>query len=150
MKFDLVPDATGRRTLSLRVQAPADDRNPADNVREADIEIVDRKTHVLLLADGPMREYQFLRNQLYRDRYTTVDVLLQSGKPGMSQEAKKILDDFPSTARGDVRLRLHRGLRPRLETAEGRPNRVAGKVGRRAGRRLDRHGRAGRRLQRPR
>ena len=44
-----------------------------------------------------MREYQFLRNQLYRDRYTTVDVLLQSGKPGMSQEAKKILDDFPST-----------------------------------------------------
>ena len=44
-----------------------------------------------------MREYQFLRNQLFRDRYTTVDVLLQSGRPGMSQEARKILDDFPAT-----------------------------------------------------
>jgi len=97
VKFDLVPHAIGRRTLSLRIQTPEGDSNLNDNVREADIEIVDRKTHVLLLADGPMREYQFLRNQLYRDRYTTVDVLLQSGKPGMSQEAKKLLDDFPST-----------------------------------------------------
>jgi len=44
-----------------------------------------------------MREYHFLRNQLYRDHSTTVDVLLQSGKSGMSQEAQKILDDFPAT-----------------------------------------------------
>jgi hypothetical protein len=97
VKFELTPDATGSRTLTLRVQTPEGDRNPADNVREADIEIVDRKTRVLLFADGPMREYQFLRNQLYRDRYTTVDVLLQSGTPGISQEARKILDDFPAT-----------------------------------------------------
>ena len=78
VKFDLVPEAAGRRTLCVRILAPAGDRNPADNSREADIEIVDRKSHVLLLADGPMREYQFLRNQLFRDRYTTVDVLLQA------------------------------------------------------------------------
>ncbi len=97
VKFDLVPGSTGRRTLSLQIKTPEGDTNAADNIREADIEIVDRKAHVLLLADGPMREYQFLRNQLYRDRYTAVNVLLQSGKPGMSQEAKKLLDDFPST-----------------------------------------------------
>ena len=97
VKFELTPDAPGRRTLTLRVLPPAGDRNPADNSREADIEIVDRKNRVLLLADGPMRDYQFLRNQLFRDRYTTVDVLLQSGKPGISQEANKTLDDFPTT-----------------------------------------------------
>jgi hypothetical protein len=97
VKFDLVPDASGRRTLSVRVLAPAGDRNSADDLREADVEIVDRKNHVLLLADGPMREFQFLRNQLFRDRYTAVDVLLQSGKPGMSQEATKTLDGFPTT-----------------------------------------------------
>jgi len=97
VKFDLVPDAVGRRTLCVRIQAPPNDRNPADNFRETDIEIVDRKNHVLLLADGPMRDYQFLRSLLFRDRYTSVDVLLQSGKQGMSQEAKKILNDFPAT-----------------------------------------------------
>jgi hypothetical protein len=62
---------------------------------------VDRKNHVLLLAGGAMRDYQFLRNLLYRDRYTSVDVLVQSAPPGISQEAKKILDDFPST-RGEM------------------------------------------------
>ena len=98
VKFDLVPAATGRHTITLQVQPPPGDRNPNDNAREADIEIVDHKSHVLLLADGPMREYQFLRNMLFRDRYTTVDVLLQSGRPGLSQEATKILDDFPATA----------------------------------------------------
>ena len=118
VKFELTPDAPGRRTLTLRVLPPEGDRNPADNSREADIEIVDRKNHVLLLADGPMREYQFLRNQLFRDRYTTVDVLLQSGKPGMSQEASKTLDDFPRHPRGDVRLRLRRGA----STPIGRPS----------------------------
>ena len=114
VKFDLVPDAAGRRTLCVRIQAPAEDRNPADNSREADIEIVDRKTHVLLLADGPMREYQFLRNQLFRDRYTTVDVLLQSGRPGMSQEASEDPRRFPGHPPGDVGLRLRGGLRSEL------------------------------------
>jgi len=101
VKFELSPKASSRRTLTLCIEAPAGDRNPNDNSREADIEIIDRKNHVLLLADGPMREYQFLRNQLHRDRSTTVDVLLQSSRPGVSQEAAKILDDFPTT-RGEM------------------------------------------------
>jgi len=35
------------------------------NEREAEVEVVDRKTRVLLFASGPMRDYQFLRNQLH-------------------------------------------------------------------------------------
>ncbi len=97
VKFDLTPEAPGRRTLCFRIQAPPEDRNLADNLREADVEIVDHKNHVLLLAGGPMREYQFLRSQLFRDRSTTLDVLLQSGRPGMSQEAQKLLVNFPAT-----------------------------------------------------
>ena len=64
---------------------------------EAEIEIVDRKSHVLLLAGGPMREYQFLRTLLFRDHFTTVDVLLQTAQDNISQEATKILNEFPST-----------------------------------------------------
>jgi hypothetical protein len=97
VKFERTPDAPGRRTLCFRIQPPPNDRNPTDNLREADIEIVGRKNHVLLLAGGPTREYHFLRNQLFRDHSTKVDVLLQSGGQGMSQEADKIVDEFPST-----------------------------------------------------
>jgi hypothetical protein len=97
VKFDLVSDTPGRRTLTLKVLPPDGDRNATDNVRETDVEIVDRKNRVLLIAGGAMREYQFLRNLLYRDRYSTVDVLLQASPAGISQEARKILDDFPTT-----------------------------------------------------
>ena len=96
VRFELVPEGLGRYTLTLRVHPPAGDRSLADKSREADIEIIDRANRVLLLADGPMREYQYLRTQLFRDHSTTVNVLLQSGKPGMSQDAHKILDDFPN------------------------------------------------------
>ena len=45
-----------------------------------------------------MRDYQYLRNQLFRDKTMTVDVLLQTAQPGISQESNEILEQFPSTA----------------------------------------------------
>lgn len=98
VKFDLTPAETGRRTLRFAVRPPSADRNPVDNQQEADVEIVDRKTRVLLFAGGPSREYQFLRNQLRRDKDMIVDVLLQTGSEGISQDAHEILDGFPSDA----------------------------------------------------
>jgi len=95
--IDLVPDRLGRRTLTFRIQAPAADQNPDDNQREADVEIVDHKNQVLLLAGGPGREYQFLRSMLFRDRSVTLDLLLQSARRGASQECRKLLDSFPAT-----------------------------------------------------
>ena len=53
VKFELTPQELGRRTICFRVQDPAGDQNPKDNLREADIEIVDRKNHILLFAGGP-------------------------------------------------------------------------------------------------
>ncbi len=97
VKFELPPETPGRMTLCIRIQPPKNDSNLNDNFREDDVEIVDRKNRVMMLAGGPMREYRFLRNLLYRDRSTTVDVLLQSARPGISQDADKLLDDFPVT-----------------------------------------------------
>jgi hypothetical protein len=97
VKFQVTATEVGRRQVVLRVVPPAAARNPADNQREVDVEIVDRKNHVLLFAGGPSREYQFLKSLLYRDKSTTVDVLLQTAKPGVSQEGAKILDRFPDS-----------------------------------------------------
>ncbi|HLA85846.1 MAG TPA: hypothetical protein VJL29_13735 [Thermoguttaceae bacterium] len=97
VRFELSPKEPGRQTLTLKVKAPPEDRNPGDDRREADVETVDRKDRVLLLAGGPMREYQFLRNLLHRDASVVLDVLLQTARPGVSQEAHRLLDDFPTT-----------------------------------------------------
>ena len=97
VSFDLEPSEPGTFVFKLRVKAPPDDGNPRDNEREAEVEVVDRKTRVLLFASGPMRDYQFLRNQLHRDKTMVVDVLLQTAQTGISQDANAILDGFPST-----------------------------------------------------
>jgi hypothetical protein len=97
VRFELVPAQPGRVTLAARVVAPREDRHAADNRQEADVEIVDRQTRVLLFAGAASREYQFLRNQLRRDKDVQVDVLLQTGSEGVSQDAHRVLEEFPSS-----------------------------------------------------
>lgn len=98
VKFELTPGAVGRRSMTLRAIAPPNDSNAQDNqFGPIDIEIVEQKTRVLIVSGGPSREYIFLRNLLRRDKDVIVDVLLQSAKPGISQDANQILDEFPST-----------------------------------------------------
>lgn len=97
VSFEVEPDSPGRFVYQVRAAAPPDDDNPRDNGRESEMDVVDRQTRVLLLASGPTREYRFLRDQLHRDRTMKCDVLLQTGQPGMSQDADNILDEFPAT-----------------------------------------------------
>lgn len=96
--FRLTAGDVGRLTLEARLASVVGDTYPRDDRRSADVEIVERKTRILLFAGGPGREYQFLRNQLFRDSSVLVDVVLQIAQPGISQDSNKILDEFPTTA----------------------------------------------------
>jgi hypothetical protein len=99
VRFDVPGLATpGRRDLVVRVIPPAADRTPADDRQVAEVEVVDRVTQVLLMAGGPSREYQFMRNVLERDKSVAVDVLLGTAGKGGSQDARRILQAFPATA----------------------------------------------------
>lgn len=97
IEFVIAPEKLGRNTLVLQVLAPKDDINADDNQITADVEVVDRKDRVLLMASGPCRDYRFLRTQIFRDETMTLDVFLQSGQSNISQEADNILGDFPAT-----------------------------------------------------
>ena len=98
VKFEVTPQQAGRRVYQVRIVAPAEDQDARDDTRSASVEIVERQNRVLLLASGPTREFIFLRNLLFRDRETTVDVCLQSGQPGISQDADDLLYEFPKLA----------------------------------------------------
>jgi hypothetical protein len=102
VRFEIEPaaDQVGKREYRLRAKPIERETDTADNQRGAKVEIVDRKDRILLVAGGPMREFIFLRNQLYRDEShaTHVTVLLQSARPGISQEASEIIYEFPQTA----------------------------------------------------
>lgn len=90
----------GRRIFNIRAtpKEGVKEFTMADNEKGLPpIEITDRKTKVLLLAGGPMRDFQFVRNLLYRDRGVETELFLQSGDPEISQEASKVLTKFPET-----------------------------------------------------
>ena len=93
--MQVTPDAVGKRIYSLRVVDENVDRDKSDNQIFTKVQIVDRKSRVLLLAGGPTREYRFLRNMLHRDKDVSIDVLLQTAADGVSQEADDILFDLP-------------------------------------------------------
>lgn len=97
VEFDIEPAAIGRLELEARIVAPPDDQYGDDNRRSAEIDVVETSTKVLLIASGATRDYRFLRNQLKRDRHANVDVWLQMSPPGISQDADKVLEAFPST-----------------------------------------------------
>lgn len=101
VRFDVPGLATpGRRSLVVRVtpqSAASRDDNARDNVQAAEVEVIDRATEVLLMAGGPTREYQFMRNVLKRDESFAVDVLLSTAREGSSQDARAILQAFPQT-----------------------------------------------------
>ena len=95
VEFGFEPVEKGRFLLELSINPHVDDSYNKDNIRRVETEVVDAKTKVLLLASGATRDYRFLRDQLRRDKYASVDVLLQNGLPGISQGADKILNVFP-------------------------------------------------------
>ncbi|PHS14336.1 MAG: hypothetical protein COA78_05890 [Blastopirellula sp.] len=97
--FEVTPEIIGFRSYQLRVFPNSQsDHNEKDNEKQAKVRIIKRKNRVLLIAGGPLREFRFLRNQLYRDKDVELDVYLQSGKPGISQESDKLLFEFPEDA----------------------------------------------------
>ena len=72
-----------------------------DNERRRKIEVTDRRMKVLVISSGPMRDYQFVRNTLFRHSGVESDVWLQSVTDEnigfVSQEAKQLLTKFPAT-----------------------------------------------------
>lgn len=99
--FKQNPATTGSVEYLLRAKtaAKASELSDADNERRKTIRVTDRKTKVLLFAGGPMRDYVFLKNMLFRHKAIEVDVLLQTADPGtaVSQESNKLLFEFPKS-----------------------------------------------------
>ncbi len=96
IQFELLPDSIGRHRWTMQIEASeADDLDLRDNQKSSTVQVVERRSRVLLFAGGPMRDYRFLRNLLYRDATTQVDVLLQTAPPGAAQEASEVLLEFP-------------------------------------------------------
>ncbi len=95
-QFELEPRAVGSWNYVVRLIPVSGDMDARDDSQATEVSVIERKNRVLIFAGGPMREYQFVRNLLFRDRDVESHVLLQSAGKAVSQEAAKILDEFPA------------------------------------------------------
>ncbi len=88
--------------MQVRLKNSRKESNLLDNEIRKTIHILDRKTRILLIASGPMRDYRFVRNMLFRHSSIDLDVWLQTVDPStvgqVSQESNNLLTKFPETA----------------------------------------------------
>ncbi|GAB5405060.1 MAG: hypothetical protein Aurels2KO_32910 [Aureliella sp.] len=96
VEFQLDPRTVGEWDYVVNVIPNKPDADARDNADRRLVEVVQRKTRVLIIAGGPTREYQFVRNLLYRDRDIDSHVFLQTATPMSSQEAQQMLESFPA------------------------------------------------------
>ena len=94
--FELEPRAVGNWTYLVKLIPLTGDMDSRDDVQTTEVAVIERKNRVLIFAGGPTREYQFVRNLLFRDRDVESHVLLQTANKLVSQEARKVLDQFPA------------------------------------------------------
>ena len=87
----------GKYRLAIEIIPPQEDQIPEDNRQQIEVNVVDRKDKVLLFASAPTRDYQFICAQIHRDPTMSVDVYFPWAQAGISQNAEKILDKFPSS-----------------------------------------------------
>jgi hypothetical protein len=99
VEFDQEPKQAGRREYLVRARAtePVAELIATDNEERTTVDVIERKTKVLVIAGGPMRDYQFVRNLLFRDKSIDLHVLLQTAAEGTSQESAQLLGSFPDT-----------------------------------------------------
>ncbi|QDV49200.1 VWA domain-containing protein [Gimesia fumaroli] len=97
VKFERTPSEEGEISYLIRVRGNqlAQDANAMDNELEHSVNVFSRPTRVLVIAGGPMRDYRFARTMLYRHPSIKSDVWLQTAPPGVSQDADKLLYEFP-------------------------------------------------------
>ncbi len=104
LKFEQTPTVAGAVEFYLRARTGGGVRELTgdDNERRKTVNVIDRKMKVLIVAGGPMRDYSFVRNMLYRHKAVDVDVWLQTVIPTtagqVSQESNTLLTAFPATA----------------------------------------------------
>jgi hypothetical protein len=101
VSFEQLENVAGAWEYFVRVRPDQKivELSEGDNERRKSITVVDRKTRVLVIAGGPMRDYRFVRNMLYRHSAIQTDVWLQTADAAgaVSQEANKVLTSFPES-----------------------------------------------------
>jgi uncharacterized membrane protein len=95
--FEYTPRQVGRLVLRVQVDPSARVLRPADGARTIQVQVIDAKARVLLVAGTPTWDYQLLRSLLLRDKNIDLSCWLQSLDLDLQQEGSTPIKDLPAT-----------------------------------------------------
>lgn len=96
LSFERSTLEAGEFEYQVRIDVPGVvETRREDNSGVRQVNVFDRPLKVLVVAGGPMRDFRFAKNTLYRHRAMEVDLWLQTGEVGISQDANDLLFRFP-------------------------------------------------------
>jgi hypothetical protein len=96
-ELQFVPTATGTSDLQIEAVPIAGEIDDKDNIRSAQIAVLDANIRVLYVEGYPRWEYRYLKQELLRDKTIEVSCLLTSADASFAQEGDVPITRFPET-----------------------------------------------------
>src|SRR5207237_10164805 len=90
-------DEIGQLDLVVEAVKQAGEVDDEDNVRTAQLAVLDAKIAVLYVDGYPRWEYRYLKNEMIRDQTVDISCLLTSADPTFAQEGDRPIRRFPES-----------------------------------------------------
>jgi uncharacterized membrane protein len=87
----------GTRDVAVEAVKQPGELDDDDNVRTAQVSVLDAKIAVLYVEGYPRWEYRYLKNEMIRDKTVDISCLLTSADAGFAQEGDKPIRRFPES-----------------------------------------------------
>ncbi len=89
VELSFKPDKIGTLDLQAIAEKQIGEIDTKDNVRPAQIAVLDAKINVLYVDGYPRWEYRYIKNEMLRDKSVNISCLLTSADPSFAQEGDK-------------------------------------------------------------
>ncbi len=89
------PQSVGPVDVVVEADKQAVEVDEEDNIRTAQVEVLDAKINVLYVDGYPRWEYRYIKNEMIRDQTVDISCLLTSADPDFRQEGDKPITRFP-------------------------------------------------------
>lgn len=97
VSFAPKPEQAGRFRYTVSVPVLAEEIIDSDNRRSANVQVLDQKLRILLIAGGPSWDYRMVRTLLTRDATVDLSCWLQSLSANLRQDGTTTIDHLPVT-----------------------------------------------------
>jgi uncharacterized membrane protein len=97
VELQFKPSEVGNLDLIVEALKQPGEIDDEDNIRGAQVAVLDAKLSVLYVDGTPRWEYRYIKNEMIRDKTVDISCLLTSADPTFAQEGDRPIKRFPES-----------------------------------------------------